>query len=155
MPALFYRRGPEICSDEWLEGGERRCLLSGANMSLSCFTAVYRRADLAHDAAYFTTYITPCRPVLSHQPLHIYYGRYMPIEPLIVAWKMSETPIKLANFGGVPLSVHLSDYMKQQPTGIIQQSAYDKQWDRSCAYHYYGRDGQHDRAKVSHPDGSD
>jgi hypothetical protein len=39
---------------------------------------------------------------------------------------MSETPIKPANFGGAPLSVHLSDYTKQQPTGIIQQSAYDE-----------------------------
>jgi hypothetical protein len=39
---------------------------------------------------------------------------------------MSETPIKTANFG-VLLSVHLSDYMKQQPIGLIQQSAYDKQ----------------------------
>ena len=39
---------------------------------------------------------------------------------------MSETPIKPANFGA-PLSVHLSDYMKQQPTGLIQQSAYYEQ----------------------------
>jgi hypothetical protein len=125
-------------------------------MSLSCFTAVYRRADLAHDAAYFTTYITPCRPVLSHQPLHIYYGRYLSIEPLIVVCKMSELPIKPANFGA-PQSVHLSDYTKQQPTGIIQQSAYNARravhlW---CVYRYYGRDGQHGRAKVSRPDSSD
>ena len=40
---------------------------------------------------------------------------------------MRETPIKPANFGST-LSVHLSDYMKQQPTGLIQQSAYNEQW---------------------------
>jgi hypothetical protein len=39
---------------------------------------------------------------------------------------MSQTPIKPANVGAL-LSVHLSDYMKQQPTGLIQQSAYDEQ----------------------------
>ena len=33
---------------------------------------------------------------------------------------------KPASFGA-PLSVHLSDYMTQQPTGLIKQSAYDKQ----------------------------
>ena len=96
-------------------------------MTLSCFTAVYLRAGLPHVATYYTTYITPCQPILLHQPLHIYYGQYIPIDPLIVACKMSETPIKPANSGGVPLRVHLYDHMKQQPTGIIQQAAYNEQ----------------------------
>ena len=40
--------------------------------------------------------------------------------------KGNETPQRPANFGAL-LSVHLSDYMTQQPTGPIKQSAYNKQ----------------------------
>ena len=86
MLTPFYRQGPEIRSNDWLEGGKRRWILRWVNMTLSCFTAVYRRANLAHDAAYYTTYITPCQPILSHQPLHIYYAQYLLIDKWRLTW---------------------------------------------------------------------
>ena len=95
-------------------------------MTLSFYTDAYRLSHLACDGVNSSMYTIPCQPILWHQPLHIYYGRYLPTELLIETCKMSETPIKTANFG-VLLSVHLSDYMKQQPIGLIQQSAYNKQ----------------------------
>ena len=60
--------------------------LGGAhvNFSLHSFMPPSRPA---HNAANSTTYIIP---------LHIFYGRYLTIEPLTVACEMNETPIKPA-----------------------------------------------------------